>query len=132
MPFIYLILASLSTILRGKLGSDFNYYLEWEAALCICLGFEYGLIKAGPPGSSGGRALVPALHGCSILTITHWINFDNDAILRATRVGCRDAYQFVIDHRQERMLTDNTGALIVAGAAPVVFEPFLWTREVLG
>jgi glycosyltransferase involved in cell wall biosynthesis len=42
LPFIYLILASLSTILRGKLGSDFNYYLKWEAALCLCLGFEYG------------------------------------------------------------------------------------------
>jgi hypothetical protein len=132
LPFIYLILATLSTILRGKLGSDFNYYLEWEAALCLCLGFEYGLLQAEPPASSAARAFVPALLACSILAITHWINFDNDAILRATRAGCRDAYQFVKDHRQEQMLTDNTGALIVAGAAPVVFEPFLWTREVVG
>lgn len=132
LPFIYLILSSVGTILRGKLGSDFNYYLEWEAAVCLCLGFEYRLLRAELPDLSAARALVPALLGCSILAITHWINFDNDAILRASRAGCGAAYQFVKDHRDEQMLTDNIGAVAVAGATPAVFEPFLWTREVLG
>jgi hypothetical protein len=30
------------------------------------------------------------------------------------------------------MLTDNTDALILAGAMPAGFEPFLWTRQVVG
>jgi hypothetical protein len=132
LPLIYLVLASLMTILRGKLGADSNYYLEWEAALCICLGIKYGQLKTEKPDSAVARSLVPFFLGCWMLAITHWINFDNDASLRASRAGCTDAYQFVRDHREERILTENVGALVLAGARPVVFEPFLWTREVLG
>jgi hypothetical protein len=131
LPFIYVVLASLSTILRGKLGADSNYYLEWEAALCICLGVKYGQLKTGKADSGVARALVPFFLGCWILAVTHWINFDNDASLRASRAECREAYQFVSDHHDNRILTENVGALVLAGAPPVVFEPFLWGREVL-
>jgi hypothetical protein len=134
LPFIYLVLASLTTILRGKLGADINYYLEWEAALCICLGIKYGQLKTGKPDSGVARALVPFFLGCWIVAVTHWINFDsnNDVSLRDSRAGCSEAYQFVKDHHEERILTENVGALVLGEARPVVFEPFLWTREVLG
>lgn len=132
LPFIYLLFASLATILRGKAGADVNYYLEWEAALCLCLGLEYGVLKMEPANSSVARALVPFFLGCSVLAITQWINFDNDVSLRSGRAGCTDAYQFVSEHREQQILSENVGALVVAGVPPVVFEPFLWTREVVG
>ena len=132
LPFIYLVLASLATILRGKIGADVNYYLEWEAALCLCLGYEYWLLKMEPPDAAPARAVVPFFLGCSIVAITISINTDDDASLRASRAGCRDAYQFVAQHRGERILSEDVGSLLLGGISPVVFEPFLWTREVVG
>ncbi len=132
LPFIYLLVSSFATILRGKMGADVNYYLEWEAALCLCLGYEYRLLKREPPDSAAARALVPFFLGCWIVAVTVWIATDNDASLRARSAGCKDAYQFVAQHREERILTENVGALVLAGDSPIVFEPFLWAREITG
>ena len=132
LPFIYLLLASLATLLRGKLGADINYYLEWEAALCLCLGFEYGRLKMEPPESAPARALVPFFLGCSIVAVTVWIYTEIDPGLRPSRAGCGGAYEFVKQHHEQRILTENVGALVLEGVSPTVFEPLLWTREVLG
>jgi hypothetical protein len=132
LPFIYLLITSLATVLRGKMGADVNYYLEWEAALCLCLGFEYWLLKTEPPDLAPARAFVPFCLGCSIVAMMIWITTDDDASVRARVAGCKDAYQFVRQHREKPILSENVGAMVLAGAPTIVFEPFLWTREVVG
>jgi Dolichyl-phosphate-mannose-protein mannosyltransferase len=132
LPLIYLVFAFIASISRGKLGADSNYFLEWEAALCICLGFEYSLLRDEQPKSSMVNAMVPLMLACSILATTLWTTFHKDPILRASVAGCKDAYQFVKEHRKDRILSENVGALVLADASPVVYEAFLWTREVLG
>jgi hypothetical protein len=36
----------------------------------------------------------------------------------------------VKNYRGERILSENVGALVVARKSAIVFEPFLWTRQV--
>jgi hypothetical protein len=132
LPWIYLVFSFVTMISRGKLGADSNYFLEWEAALCLCLGYEYNLMKSELPNSSMAKAIVPSLLACSILATTLWTTFHKDPILRASVAGCRDAYQFVREHRKDRIFSENVGPLVLADASPVVYDAFLWTREVLG
>jgi hypothetical protein len=46
-------------------------------------------------------------------------------------LGCRQAYEYVKNYPGERILSENPGAVVVAGKWSPVFEPFLWTREVV-
>jgi hypothetical protein len=45
--------------------------------------------------------------------------------------GCRDAYQYVKNYPGDRILSENVGAMVLAGKTPGVLEPFLWSRLVV-
>jgi hypothetical protein len=45
--------------------------------------------------------------------------------------GCRQAYQYVRDYPGKSILSENPGAVVMAGKSSPVFEPFLWTRQVV-
>jgi hypothetical protein len=138
LPIFYACASALATIAAvGKMGANSNYYLEWEAALCLIAGCGYAFLRGLfiKPGTR--PAVVFGLLASLALANTRgprvnemprppWVT--NPTALTLT--GCRLAYQFVKSYRGEQILSENLGALVLAETPPVVFEPFLWTREV--
>ncbi len=43
---------------------------------------------------------------------------------------CRQAYEYVKDYPGRHILSENLGALVMAGKPPVVMDPFSWTQMV--
>jgi hypothetical protein len=126
LPLTYLGLSFLTCIAVGKKGSDLNYFLEWQAVVCLCAGLAYQFLRAQ---SDRGRliyALLPATLGAMVLVglRTPKPNAEVDS-------GCREAYEYVRNYPGGRILSENPGAAVMTGKSSLVFEPFLWTREVV-
>ena len=138
LPIFYACASALATIAAvGKMGASSNYYLEWEVALCLTAGCGYAFLRRlfMKPGTR--PAVVFGLLASLALANTRgprvneipqppWVRDPGPLTL----TGCRLAYQFVKSYRGQQILSENLGALVLARTPPVVFEPFLWTREV--
>jgi hypothetical protein len=126
LPLTYLGASFLTCFAVGKMGSNTNYFLEWQAALCLCAGVAYHLLRAQSDSRSLVYALLPATLAAMVVVCLLTPNPDptNDS-------GCRQAYKYVKDYPGGRILSENSGAVVTAGKFSPVFEPFLWTREVV-
>jgi hypothetical protein len=143
LPLTYLCVSGLTSLTVGKLGADFNYFLEWEAALCLCAGLAYQLLRPVPHGTGlrsepsgtelrthyGFRTNIPALLPVALAVLLL------PGVYKKLRPspsfsGCRQAYDYVRNSPGARILSENIGAEVLAGNPPVVFEPFLWTHQV--
>jgi len=130
LPLIYLGFSFLTLPAIGKIGSNSNYFLEWEAGLCLCAGLTYQLLREKAERLGVRSALVPALLTVLVAIYLHGPNPSRGPDPRAEFSECRQAYEYVRSHPGARILSENVGALVVAGKRPLVLEPFLWTREV--
>jgi hypothetical protein len=126
LPLTYLGLSFLTCFAVGKRGSDLNYFLEWQAALCLCAGLAYQILRAQSDRGRLVYALLPAALGAMVL-VTLSAPKPNPEI----DSGCRELYAFVRNFPGRRILSENTAAVVLAGKSSPVFEPFLWTREVV-
>jgi hypothetical protein len=126
LPLIYLGISALTSLAVGKPGGSFNYFLEWQAVLCLCAGLAYHLLRTNYGFRSGVSALLPVVLGVLLLAgvykkLRPSPNFS----------GCPQAYDYARNSPGGRILSENIGAQVVAGKAPLVFDPFLWTHQVL-
>jgi len=129
LPLLYFWLSFAALLASGKMGATDNYFLEWEAALCVCAGIGYkDFIEATKGWRPAATVVLPAILALVALSGFQRLPVDN---LRRF-LGCSGAYQYVRQHASDRMLSENIGAVVLAGKEPVVLEPFDWTREVVG
>jgi hypothetical protein len=129
LPLLYFWLSFAAIVASGKMGATDNYFLEWEAVLCVCAGIGYrDLIEAARDWSPAARWAVPGI--LALVALSGFQRLPVDNLRRFS--GCSGAYQYVEQHASDRMLSENIGAVVLAGKEPVVLEPFEWTREVLG
>lgn len=126
---IYLGLSFLVSLTVGKMGSDSNYFLEWQAVLCLCAGLGYQLMRTHCDLGSVIPSAFPVTLALLTLVGFHGVTLDPGFVGYAG--GCRQAYDRVKNHPGRRILSDNLGALVMAEKPFVVFEPFQWGREVL-
>ena len=126
LPLTYLGVSFLTSLTRGKMGASSNYFLEWQAALCLCAGLAYHFLRAQSDYRSLVYALLPATLAAMLFVSLRTPKPDptNDS-------GCRQAYKYVKDYPGGRILSENPGAVVTAGKFSPVFEPFDWTREVV-
>ena len=116
----------------GKAGGDRNYFLEWDAALCVLAGVTYGFATRKLQDVRWVQVILPlmvvivAVSNVAIGDVYQFLHPDDYAEV----LGCRDAYQFIAKRGGDHVLTENIGAAVLAGKFPVVFEPFLWEQEV--
>jgi hypothetical protein len=132
LPAIYLTFSFFVMFLRGKAGAGSNYFLEWEAALCLCAGIAYSFMRRESNISSTAKIAVLALLAILVLTNVAWVSMHRLLPQYNSVSGCRDAYQYVKNHAGDRILSENVGAVVLAGKLPGVFEPFMWARQVVG
>jgi hypothetical protein len=128
LPLIYLGATFLTLFAIGKKGANSNYFLEWEAALCLTAGVAYQLLRAHADRRSIVSALLPATLAALVVANTPAPYLIGEGYSYS---GCPQAYGYVRNSPGERILSENIGAVLVAGKFPLVSDPFAWTREVV-
>jgi len=119
LPSLYLALSTLTLITAGKLGSDSNHLLEWTAILCLCGGLSYHALRQESAGATA-LLLVPGVFTLAVL-----------ANLRPPwfypgHAGCPEAYAYIKQLPGRRILTENVGAVVMAGKPVQLSDPFVW------
>jgi hypothetical protein len=126
LPLLYLGLSSLTLLSRGKIGAASNYFLEWEAVLCCCAGVAYSCLRTPSDIRNFVSVLMPGTLALMVFLNLHRPASDPD--MRNTE--CGQVYEYVKDYPGRRILSENPGAVVLAGKPPVVLDPFSWTQMV--
>jgi hypothetical protein len=110
LPLLYFLLASVATLTAGKLGSDSNHLLEWQAAMCLAAGCGYQAARrGGRPRPEAALALVPV--GLMLVVL---FAIPHSARLNPELTGCAEAYRFAGQHPGP-LLSENSGAAVLSG-----------------
>jgi hypothetical protein len=117
----------LVTIPKG--GSATNHLLEPFAIACVCAGLGYSYIaeraRERPRLMAFPVALAVLSAGLAVAwRVPRW-NQPSTAMLR----GCDDAYRYVRGHAGGNVLSENLGAVVLAGK-PVLVSPYLLNQIV--
>jgi hypothetical protein len=119
LPSLYLTLSTLTLISAGKFGSDSNHMLEWTAILCLCAGLSYHALRQEAAGATA-LLLVPG-----VLTLMVIANLRPPWFYPDT-AGCPNAYAYVKQLPGRRILSENVGAVVMAGKPVQLSDPFVW------
>ncbi len=143
LPSLWLLMATLAAVTAGKLGSGWNHFLEWPAALCLCAALGWTKISSfirqpptiDPRPSVFGHRRTAAC--AMLLATTVWLcNFiihQRDLWFFDQYNGiseCPQAYAYIAQHSGDRVLSENVGALVLAGKTVWVSNPFVYTQLV--
>ena len=120
LPLLYLALSTLTLIPAGKVGSDSNHLLEWTAILCLCGGLSYHALRE-QAAQATALLLVPAVLSLAILVPPR------PPYAFPGHTGCPEAYAFVKNHPGQRILSEDLGAVVMAGKTVQLSDPFVWT-----
>lgn len=108
LPLLYVLLASIMTLTAGKLGSDANHLLEWQAAMCLGAGCGYSALR-NRPRPDFVAALIPV--GVMVLVL---LGLPESRQLKPELRGCPAAYHFAAE-QPGQLLTGNPGAAVLSG-----------------
>ena len=130
IPALLYLLCAAGVVLvtGGKAGSFINHFLEPIAActLAAALGYQ---AWARSPRAPRLLPLLPCLVGGVALYLSG--AFTQDARVVPLNVsGCVDLYSLVRDSPARLVLSENVGAVVLAGREPMVSNPFVLTQLV--
>jgi hypothetical protein len=126
LPCVWLILSAATAVTAGKLGSNWNHFLEWPIALCICAGVGWSFLSRLKP---------PELAATLCVIATLWLGFmvfaqkQSKNPFAAVR-ECPAAYEFVRSQPGDRILSENVGALVLGGKKIWVSNLFVYSQLV--
>jgi hypothetical protein len=123
---LWLIFSTLSAVTAGKLGSNWNHFLEWPIALCVCAGMGWAIMA-----HLQQRSVFAVLS----LAVTLWLGLMLLAQKPASNVftktgGCPAAYEYVRTQEGDRILSENVGALVLGGKQVWVSNLFVYTQVI--
>jgi hypothetical protein len=128
VPTLWLLIAGGTAVTAGKLGSNWNHFLEWAAALCLCAGLGWETIaRTRPRALALAMAVLGTAWLCVFLGRTQALPFDPYAGVQ----DCAQAYAFVQQYPGDRVLSENVGALVLAGKTVWVSNPFVYSQRVM-
>jgi hypothetical protein len=122
LPAIYLLLSALTVLTAGKIGAAENHFLELLAAVCLCAGLGYQWLLEQSPAAAP-LAVVSVTLAFLVLTTTPF----RFAKPIAPLAECDRAYAEVKNAAGDRVLSENVGALVLAGKPVVVSDPFVYS-----
>jgi hypothetical protein len=127
LPLIYLGLSFLTLLSRGKEGAASNYFLEWNAVLCCCAGVAYSSLRTSSDIRNFVSTLMPGALALMVVVNIHRPAPDPNK----EYTECGQAYEYVKVYPGRRILSENLGAVVIAGKPPVVMDPFIWTQMIV-
>ena len=127
LPFFYICLALLGTVTAGKVGANTNHLLESSAALCLGGGLGWTALAEAASLSRRATAFMGLVAvGIAAGTLLSYHSLDYGW----TGAGCAAVYDAVRRSPGERVLSENVGAVVLAGKEVMISDPFVYTQLV--
>ena len=117
---LWVVFATAGAVTAGKLGSNSNHFLEWNAALCVAAGIAFaGLLPGRWP-----VAQILALGIIAALVL-------QPGVIPSSPINqkCPQAYAWLRSHSGEA-LSENVGALVMTDHRVWVSNPFVLAQGV--
>ena len=127
VPSLWLIFATIGAITAGKLGSGWNHFLEWPAALCLCAGLGLYTLMRVPARRSAFAASTVAAAWLFWFALHPSPPVDYFGPVES----CGAAYAWVKNDSGPNVLSINVGALVLGGKKVWVSNPFVLNQLVL-
>ena len=127
VPALWLIFATLGAVTAGKLGSGWNHFLEWPAALCLCAGLGLYTLMSLPTRRGAFAASTVAAAWIFWFTLHPAPSVDYFGPVES----CGAAYAWVKNDTGPNVLSINVGALVLGGKKVWVSNPFVLNQLVL-
>jgi len=127
LPFLYLVIVTFSTFTAAKLGSSSNHMLEFLAALTICAALGMFTLYA-----RGNRIILTSL----LLLMGFWVPWKvgqsrlTSERQASERAGCLKLYEYIAAAPGIHVLSENTGAVVLARKPVPLSNPFVYTQLV--
>jgi hypothetical protein len=118
----WLLLATITAITAGKQGSGWNHFLEWEAALCLCAGLGWEIVRRARPAALVFTAGLAVMWAWPAQSMFDWSNGLQQ---------CPQAYAYIRGHPGDRVLSENVSALLLGGKTVWVLDPFVYSQIVM-
>ena len=124
LPILYLLFSALAVLTIGKAGSNSNHLLELIAALCLAAGAAFRYLV----DLEGVRQLVPV--AIVLLIAAQTVDRSRPLSFLPRESACEQVIKLI--HRQpgQDILSENTGAVVLAGKTPLISNPFVYTQLV--
>lgn len=147
LPLLFVTAATLGTLTAGMAGAASNHLLEWSAAVCLGTGLAYHVA-----GQSG--RLWQVLRVCGLLAMAGsallfsfllWLAPQQikDAAVVLPHLqrlfpieprlepGCAELQRYLAARAGTAVLSENTGAALLAGKTLLVTDPYAYTQLVV-
>jgi hypothetical protein len=122
-PQLWLLMAGLTSLTAGKQGSNGNHFIEFLAALTLCAGFGY--VELRRRITRPAPALLAS--GVAALLLCLFVLSAGPIVDPAAKTGgCGEAYEYVREHRGQNVLSENVGAVVLAGKPVFISNPFVY------
>jgi len=130
LPALLYVLCAIGAVLvtGGKAGSFINHFLEPIAACCVAAALGYQA-WAETPRTPRLLPLLPCLIGLVSLYLADGFTHDARAVPLNVS-GCADVYRMVRESPAGPVLSENVGAVVLAGRVPEVSNPFVLNQLV--
>jgi len=130
LPVLLYLFCAIGVVLvtGGKAGSFINHFLEPIAACCVAAALGYQA-WAESPRAPRLLPLLPCLVGLVTLYLSDAFTHDARAVPLNVS-GCADVYRLVRDAPAGSVLSENVGAVVLAGRVPEVSNPFVLNQLV--
>ncbi len=124
---MYLLLTAVTTLSLGKIGAAQNHMLQFVFAACIAAALGYDSLRRTAANRLGTVLLLSTL---SLITMAN-LPFRPQKPIEGLE-GCDSAYRAVRFDMGGRILSDNIGALVLAGKRVYISDPFVYRWMVSG
>lgn len=121
LPALYLLLTAATTLSLGKIGAVQNHILQFVFVACIAAALGYHSMQRAPANRLGAILVLSTL---SLITLAN-IPFRPKKPIEDL-AGCDAAYRAVRFDLGSRILSDNVGALVLAGKRVYISDPFVY------
>jgi hypothetical protein len=118
----WFLLATITAITAGKQGSGWNHFLEWAAALCLCAGLGWDVVRRARWATVLFTTCVAAMLIWPAQSMFDWSNGLQQ---------CPQAYAYIRTHAGDRVLSENVSALLLGGKTVWVLDPFVYSQIVM-
>jgi hypothetical protein len=118
----WFLLAAMTAITAGKQGSGWNHFLEWAAALCLCAGLGWEVVRRARPAAVLFATGLAVMLGWPAQSMFAWSNGLQQ---------CTEAYAYIRAHAGDRALSENVSALLLGAKTVWVLDPFVYSQIVM-
>lgn len=124
LPLLYVVTAALAVLTIGKAGSNSNHLLELIAALCVAAGASLKYLL----DLHGIRQLIPV--AIALLLAYLVVDYSRSLAFEPRNSDCERVIVLIRQQPRPYILSENTGAVVLAGKTPLVSNPFVYTQLV--